>query len=448
MANLTRKLSIAILVLCCYQSAYRNVQAAGVDFSISDPSKVYSISANELHMRVYIKCYSDLNFGGSSRIKQLDLPPGTQSLRMNYEGSCISYKILGIGFLVTADWLNLPTTGPIVFEQSFSFETSYRGDALNQYRQESWSTNSQIVQTMDLGERPTVLYNTNNWSRRVDAGYWLSQGFVSQFDTNVVSADFTHVNHNDAHKHFDSAGESWIFETDGYNVIATGVGSNGYNFPPFVNNKFSVFIGDARDAGYSILDVAAAHAAFITFNKGQLMLAPYSAFTDTQQNAILTQILSSLQNISTQDVVNVVENQTRWQQENAQQERQEAQQRQEEIMNSDTASGEASISNFMTTFDAGADPSLAGVITKPLEFIQALTTQACTPLVLPLPFVGSDLTLPCGREYLSRFAAPLLQLWDIISVGLISYWIATHLYVMIYEFKNPDNDGNIQPLDL
>lgn len=423
-------------------------QAAEVIFNVSNPQGVYAISSNELSMTAFVKCYDDLKFRGNSFIKTLNLPPGTQSLTMPYEQRCLSYKILGIGVLVTADWLSLPQTGPIVFQQSLSFETAYRGPALNNARTESWNTNSQVVQTIDVGDRPTQLYNTNNWSRRVDAGYWMNNGFPSQFDTNILSSDFTHVNHNDSYKNEDSSGTFWIQTVDGYNLTLTGLGANSYDIPPFVNGKFSVFIGDAKDLNYSILDVAAAYNNTFTINKGQLMIAPYDTFTDAQQNEILQEMLTSLRNLSTQDVVNVVQDQTSWQQQNAQQERQEAQQRQEQIMNSNTASGEASIANFMTSFDDGADPSLAGVITKPLEFIQALTTTSCFPLTLPLPLVNSNLTLPCGRAYLANFASPLLALWDVISVGLLSYWIATHLYVMIHEFKNPDNDGNIQPLDL
>lgn len=439
-----------ILSFVCLLLIAPYAQAAEVVFDVHDPASVYAVSSNELKMQVVVKCFSGLNFTGSTKIKRLDLPPGTQTYTMNYydDSSCLSYKILGIGVNVTANWLNLPSTGPMVFQQSLSFTTQYRGDALNQARQETWSTNSQIVQTTDRGERPTVLFNTNNWSRRLDAGSWLNNGFPSQFDTNILSADVNHISHNDAHKHEDDSGFSWIGETDTYNVNLTGVGVNTDGSSPWSLNNFSVFVGDYNDYNYSILDVAAAHYASFIVSKGQLMLAPYGAFTDTQQNAILQEINDKLNNISTANVVTAINNQSAQQQEIANQQEQAAQQRQEQIMNSNTASGEASIANFMTSFDDGADPSLAGVITKPLEFIQALTTTSCFPLTLPLPFVNSNLTLPCGRSYLANFASPLLALWDVISVGLLSYWIATHLYVMIHEFKNPDNDGNIQPLDL
>lgn len=120
----------------------------------------------------------------------------------------------------------------------------------------------------------------------------------------------------------------------------------------------------------------------------------------------------------------------------------------EEIMDDDTTQGQTEISNFFNDFDDGSDPTLASIVTKPISFAQTMLTSACTPLVLPLPFVNENLELPCGRAYISNFAAPILALWDIISVGLIAYHIGTDIFVKVHEMKNPDNDGNVRPLEL
>lgn len=176
----------------------------------------------------------------------------------------------------------------------------------------------------------------------------------------------------------------------------------------------------------------------ISFSKGSVTIIPEDQLTSGEQ-----QIVNSIDAQTAE-----IENQTQVQQQIAAQQEAAAQARQDQIMDSDTSQGETAISDFITSFDDGSDPSLSGVITKPLEFIRQLTTTTCTPLLLPLPFDLGDLNLPCGRSMISSFASPLLSLWDTISVGFIAYWIATNLFRKIHEFKNPDNDGNVEVLEL
>lgn len=168
---------------------------------------------------------------------------------------------------------------------------------------------------------------------------------------------------------------------------------------------------------------------------------------DTLQATDIQSIVTQLQTLRTESRIasqEEIDNAIRI----AQQQEQAAQQRQEELMEDDTAQAESDMADYLTSFNDGADPTLSGIVTKPLEFLQALTTSACVPLHLPMPIINTNITLPCGRSYISSFAPQLIDLWDIISVGLIAYFIATDIFKKVHEFKNPDNDGNVRAIDL
>ena len=103
-------------------------------------------------------------------------------------------------------------------------------------------------------------------------------------------------------------------------------------------------------------------------------------------------------------------------------------------------------SNFFNNFTTDTH-GLTGIITAPLNAIQSLTSKTCSPLVLPLPFVDKDLTLPCMREiYVDNFGA-FMNIYDVITLGIISYWILVRIFALVKDFKNPDHD-EIEVMDL
>lgn len=90
---------------------------------------------------------------------------------------------------------------------------------------------------------------------------------------------------------------------------------------------------------------------------------------------------------------------------------------------------------------------LTGIITAPLNAIQSLTSKTCSPLVLPLPFVDKNLTLPCMRQiYTDNFGA-FMNLYDVIIIGILSYWIMVRIFTLVKDFKNPDHD-EVEVVDL
>lgn len=184
---------------------------------------------------------------------------------------------------------------------------------------------------------------------------------------------------------------------------------------------------------------------YISLIKGSVTIIPEDALnsSDSQIISLLSQLNSNNSQISSSvDAISLQQNQI------AEAQRNLSIEQHSEIMDDNTSDGQRDLTNFVNNFDDGADPTLSSIITRPIQFVQLLTTTACTPLSLPMPIINSNLTLPCGRAYISQFAPQLIALWDIISVGLIAYRIGVDLFRRIHEFKNPDNDGNVQALDL
>lgn len=90
---------------------------------------------------------------------------------------------------------------------------------------------------------------------------------------------------------------------------------------------------------------------------------------------------------------------------------------------------------------------LTAVITAPLSLISSITSSSCTPLVIPLPYVEKDLTLPCMGAIYSNYFGSFLSIYQVISFGIVAYWVLVRLFNLVKDFKNPDHD-DIEVFDL
>lgn len=114
-----------------------------------------------------------------------------------------------------------------------------------------------------------------------------------------------------------------------------------------------------------------------------------------------------------------------------------------DVSTTDAINDGSSFFNNFTTNQHG----LTGIVTAPLTAIQSLTSATCSPLVLPLPFVNQDLTLPCMRPIYQSTFGGFMTLYDIITLGIVSYWIMVRIFSLVKDFKNPDHD-EIEVVDL
>lgn len=90
---------------------------------------------------------------------------------------------------------------------------------------------------------------------------------------------------------------------------------------------------------------------------------------------------------------------------------------------------------------------LTAVVTAPLSLISSITSTSCSPLVIPLPYVDKDLTLPCMGAIYSNYFGSFLSIYQVITFGIVAYWVLVRLFNLVKDFKNPDHD-EIEVFDL
>lgn len=117
------------------------------------------------------------------------------------------------------------------------------------------------------------------------------------------------------------------------------------------------------------------------------------------------------------------------------------------LTDSNTTQSEGEASSFFSNFSTTDNGGLSSIITAPLSAIQSLTSSTCSPLVLPLPYINQNLTLPCMRTIYEENFGGFIVIYDVITIGIISYWILVRIFNLVKDFKNPDHD-EIEVVDL
>lgn len=116
------------------------------------------------------------------------------------------------------------------------------------------------------------------------------------------------------------------------------------------------------------------------------------------------------------------------------------------IKDNDVSESESQASGFFDDFESD-DYGLSDIITMPLTFIQGLSSSTCYPLNLPLPFVDTNVTLPCMTSIYSEYFGSFLTIYQIITTGIIAYWCCINIFRLVQGFKSPDKD-EIEVMDL
>lgn len=116
------------------------------------------------------------------------------------------------------------------------------------------------------------------------------------------------------------------------------------------------------------------------------------------------------------------------------------------LTSTDTSSAENQASGFFSDFDSG-DYGLSDVITMPLQLIKNITSTTCSPLSIPIPFVDTNVILPCMNTIYSEFFGNILTIYQTITTGIIAYWVCINIFAMVKGFKDPDSD-NIEVMEL
>lgn len=118
-----------------------------------------------------------------------------------------------------------------------------------------------------------------------------------------------------------------------------------------------------------------------------------------------------------------------------------------DILNNDNVDGSNSKGeDFFDEFDFEFKGGITGILTAPLNTIASLTGSSCSPITLTIPFVNKQMQLPCMTTIYSRFGN-FFTAYQIITFGIIGYWIIVKTFKIIKDMVNPDDD-KVEVLDL
>lgn len=109
------------------------------------------------------------------------------------------------------------------------------------------------------------------------------------------------------------------------------------------------------------------------------------------------------------------------------------------ITNSDISGANDSASDLVNSFE-DKDYGLSDIITIPLATIESITSNSCNSLVLPLPFVDKNITLPCMNSIYSDTFGLFFTMYQTITTGIIGYYICVNVYRLVKGFKDPTDD--------
>lgn len=164
----------------------------------------------------------------------------------------------------------------------------------------------------------------------------------------------------------------------------------------------------------------------------------------TTQTSILSDILNSIKSDSSinQQIIDNTEKQL----EEQKKQLEEQKKTNETLKDDNTQGAQDSAGGFFNDFTTDTH-GLTAIITSPLSLISSITSSSCSPLVIPLPYVDKDLTLPCMGAIYSNYFGSFLSIYQIITFGIVAYWVLVRLFNLVKDFKNPDHD-EIEVLDL
>lgn len=164
----------------------------------------------------------------------------------------------------------------------------------------------------------------------------------------------------------------------------------------------------------------------------------------TTQTSILNDILNSIK--SDNSINQQIRDNTEKQLEEQKKQLEEQKKTNETLKDDNTQGAQDSAGGFFNDFTTDTH-GLTAIITAPLSLISSITSSSCSPLVIPLPYVDKDLTLPCMGAIYSDYFGSFLSIYQIITFGIIAYWVCVRIFNLVKDFKNPDHD-EIEVLDL
>lgn len=114
-----------------------------------------------------------------------------------------------------------------------------------------------------------------------------------------------------------------------------------------------------------------------------------------------------------------------------------------DINNNLTDSNVSQSNNYFDQFIDDFDPNTHGltrIVLAPLQLIDNMLDTSCTPLSIPLPFVEDNIVVPCMSTIYTTHFSTFLNLYRLITDGVISYWVCVNIFRKVKAFLDPTDD--------
>lgn len=88
------------------------------------------------------------------------------------------------------------------------------------------------------------------------------------------------------------------------------------------------------------------------------------------------------------------------------------------------------------------------IINVPLHYIQRLTTETCQPLSFTLPFVHSNVSLPCMDTIYRTYFNTWYGVYQTLMLGIVCYGVGIKIMREVRDALNPMSTGRVQLIKL
>ena len=106
------------------------------------------------------------------------------------------------------------------------------------------------------------------------------------------------------------------------------------------------------------------------------------------------------------------------------------------ITDSNVSVGANVLDNAIQETDLGFGALFLNII----DFIEDIFDSSCSSLTLPLPFVNTNVVLPCMSSIYTTHFPTFFQLYQLITTGLIAYRVIINLIAKVHQLEDPNYD--------
>ena len=257
----------------------------------------------------------------------------------------------------------------------------------------------------------------------------------------LTSTTYQGSNANITNSYINSSGN--LVSNSSYNVI------NNIPIKPNTNYQIKKTTSTGDVPSYCLSSTTSSYGSCTAYNTRSTLAFnsgnnSYLSFSIRRDETIYLSYCASSIEIDNQNTQNIIDNQNQNTTDIIDNANQNTQNIIDNVTNSNIDNGLGS--DFFNNFSS-QDFGLSQIITLPLTTIQSLANTSCVSLNIPIPFTNSTIPLPCMTQVYQTYIPTIFSIWQVVSFGIIAYFICIDIVHLVKGFKDPDSD-KVEVLDL